>query len=32
MLGRDETGQWLTPYDEIETQRRRLWLRAHLNS
>ena len=31
MLGRDETGHWLSPFAEIQALRRRVWLRAHLN-
>jgi radical SAM-linked protein len=32
ILGRDETGRWLSPFEEIEALRRRTWLQAHMNA
>jgi len=31
ILGRDKTGRWLSPYEEIATRRRHVWLQAHHN-
>ncbi|HOX25300.1 MAG TPA: TIGR03960 family B12-binding radical SAM protein [Candidatus Krumholzibacteria bacterium] len=31
ILGRDEAGHWLSPFDEIKVEKERTWLRARLN-
>jgi hypothetical protein len=31
ILGRDAAGRWLSPYEEIERLRRRVWFQAHIN-
>ena len=31
IFGRDKTGEWRSPFEEIQALRRRVWLQAHLN-
>ncbi len=32
ILGRDDIGRWMSPFEEIQAMRRRVWFQAHMNS